>query len=61
MYFQIAIYSLLHERSNASATFAEYIKCQELMTVTHSLWMNSGKSKWKKLELRQYTFWNCYI
>ena len=31
------------------------------MTFTHSLWVNSDKSKEKQRELGDCTFWNCYI
>ena len=61
MHFENVIYSVLRERSNITASFAKHLKFQEKMTSTHSLWVNSGKSKEKQLELGHCMFWNCYI
>ena len=36
-------------------------KISRKMTSTHSLWVNSGKSKEKQLDLGHYMFWNCEI
>ena len=45
MYFEKAISSVLHERSNVTASFAENLEFQEKLTFTHAFWINSGKSK----------------
>ena len=45
MYFGKAIYRVLHERSNITASFLERLECQEKLTFTHAFWINSGKSK----------------
>ena len=38
-------YSVLHERSNKTGSFAEHLKLQEKMTFRHILWVNTEKSK----------------
>ena len=38
-------YSVLHERSNKTGSFAEHLKLQEKMTFRHILWVKSEKSK----------------
>ena len=55
------MYRALHERSNVNVSITEHLKFQEKVTFTHALWVNSCKSKEKKLELEQHIFWKCYI
>ena len=45
MHFEKAIYSVLHERSNITPSFAERLESQEKFTFTHAFWIYSGKSK----------------
>ena len=42
--FEIAIYSVLHERSNITVPFAEHLKIQEKLNCTHSLRLKRGKT-----------------
>ena len=44
LHFENAIYRVLHERSNITASFAEHLEVSENLTFTHALWINSGKS-----------------
>ena len=60
LHFENAIYRVLHQRTNKTASFAEHLKFQEYMTFIHTLWVNSGKSKIKKLKSGHYTFWKYY-
>ena len=59
LHFETAIYRVLLERSIHTASFTENLKPQEKLTLGDALWMNCNKLK--KLESRQYTFWNLYI
>ena len=61
IHFENSIYRVIHEGSNITALFAEYLKFQEKMIFAHSFWVNSEKSKATQLKLEHYTFWNCYI
>ena len=45
MDFQTAIYRVLYERSNITASFGEHLKFQEKITFIEVFWVNSGKSK----------------
>ena len=45
IHFENAVYMVLHERSNNTASFVERLKFREKVTFTHALWFNSGKSK----------------
>ena len=54
LYFETAIYRVLHERRNHTASFTERLKLQEKLTLADALWMNS--SKLTKIELGHYTF-----
>ena len=54
LYFETAIYRVLHERRNHTASFTEHLKLQEKLTLADALWMNS--SKLTKIELGHYTF-----
>ena len=45
MYFEKAIYRVLHERSNITASCVERLEFQEKLTFAHAFWINSGKSK----------------
>ena len=47
LHFENAIYSVVHERSNITASFAERLEVQENLTFKHTLWINTGKSKQK--------------
>ena len=45
MHFENVRYSVLHERSNITASFVEHLEFQEKLTFTDAFWINSGKSK----------------
>ena len=45
MHFEKAMYRVLHERSNITASFAKRLEFQEKLTFTHAFWINSAKSK----------------
>ena len=45
--FEIAIYRVLHERSNNTAPFPEHLKFPEKMTFTEMFWVKRGKKKRK--------------
>ena len=61
LYILKMLYRVLRERSNITVSFAEHLKFQETMTSTHSIWVNSDKSKENQLEIGHYMFWNYYI
>ena len=61
MHLGNAIFRVLHERKNTTASSAEKLTVREKMTFAHSLWVNSGKSIEKQQELGHFAFWNCYI
>ena len=46
--FENAIYIVLHERSNDTASFAEHLKFPEQMTLAEVFWVKRGKTKQKK-------------
>ena len=56
MHFKIATYRVLQERSNQTASFAEYLKFQDYMTFTYAPSAKSGKLKQKKIEYEHFTF-----
>ena len=45
IHFEKAIHRVLHERSNITALFAEYLEFPEQKTFTHSLWFKRVKTK----------------
>ena len=61
MHFKIATYRVLQERSNQTASFAEYLKFQDYMTFTYAPSAKSGKLKQKKIEYEHFTFWKYYM
>ena len=44
MHFEKAIYRVLHERSNITASFVEHLEFHENLTFPHGLWINNDKS-----------------
>ena len=45
MHFENAIYRVLNERSNITASFAEHLKFREKLTFIYALSANTGKLK----------------
>ena len=46
MHFENAIYRVLNERSNITASFADYLKFQqEKKNLAEAFWVNCGKSE----------------
>ena len=45
LHFETAIYRVLLERSNHTASFTEKVKLQENLTLADALWMNCSKSE----------------
>ena len=45
IHFGRAIYKMLHERINITASFVEHLEVHENLTLTYALWINNDKSK----------------
>ena len=60
IHFQNAIYRVLHEMSNITASFAELVKSWRINDFYTYTSGKQGKIKIKKLESGDYTFRNCH-
>ena len=53
---------MLHERTMQYHCFLQGApKISKRVTFIQALWVNSGKSKHKKLQSGHFPFWKCYI
>ena len=61
MHLENAIYRVLHEKSDLTASFTEHLIFQKKVPFPHALWENIGKSQWEKLKSGHSTSSKWYI